>query len=339
MASRLVLMPVLPSVTLSAAENFPGSDWFAIASRIDLPERVLENAAFEKKTVPVTVAERRKNSRRCMGTSWKRTQSDSLKFNIIPRGRRHPEGPRFHQRPGNSLIKLPAKTSHLLPNLRNLPPQLRNLALQCRQAIRRSPATILFIRRSLRRIVTRLHSARQQMDIPRFLRPRLPWQNRHQRRLPLPQPLQRRDNIIQRFKPVHPFRPAPQLSRSLRPAQQQHAQHRNLPAIKVEHLLQSMFILGHAAVRSTRRPGQPFFLQCPERLRDGILIKAHHRLAIIFLVARVHQRIERERIIIRRSYIFFYQRPQHANFVGSEDIHVEVTLLKDIEEKFYPTAR
>src|SRR5579872_291836 len=102
MASRLVLMPVLPSVTVSAAENFPGSDWFAIASRIDLPERLLENAAFEKKTAPVTVAERRKNSRRCMGTSWKRTQSDSLKFNIIPRGRRHPEGPRFHQRPEGS---------------------------------------------------------------------------------------------------------------------------------------------------------------------------------------------------------------------------------------------
>src|ERR1700723_3846679 len=57
MARRLVLMPVLPSVTVSEAANFAGSGWAAIASRMALDE---SHAA------PTPVAERMRNSRRCI---------------------------------------------------------------------------------------------------------------------------------------------------------------------------------------------------------------------------------------------------------------------------------
>src|SRR5215472_285813 len=57
MARRLVLMPVLPSVTVSEAANFFGSVWSVIACRMDLRTN---HAA------PAAVTDRTRNWRRCM---------------------------------------------------------------------------------------------------------------------------------------------------------------------------------------------------------------------------------------------------------------------------------
>src|ERR1700733_10898748 len=66
MARRLVFIPVLPKVTVSVAENFPAEGSAAIASRM-----VLEVSSFvENHAAPMPVAERMRNSRRCIGTSW-----------------------------------------------------------------------------------------------------------------------------------------------------------------------------------------------------------------------------------------------------------------------------
>src|ERR1017187_10613242 len=64
MARRLVLMPVLPRVTVSAAENFAGSGWDARAARI-----CFEVSFFAVNHVsPRAVVERMRNSRRCIET-------------------------------------------------------------------------------------------------------------------------------------------------------------------------------------------------------------------------------------------------------------------------------
>jgi hypothetical protein len=77
MASRLVLIPVFPSITVSAAENFRGKDSREIPSRIDLDERFLENAFVEKNAAPATAAVLLKNSRRCMGPPLRRLEARS----------------------------------------------------------------------------------------------------------------------------------------------------------------------------------------------------------------------------------------------------------------------
>src|ERR1022692_1856659 len=65
MARRLVLMPVLPRATVSAAENFAGSGWDARAAR-----RFFEVSFFAVNHVaPRAVVERTRNSRRCIETS------------------------------------------------------------------------------------------------------------------------------------------------------------------------------------------------------------------------------------------------------------------------------
>src|ERR1700741_4646995 len=66
MARRLVLMPVLPRVTESEAENFAGRVWLARALRIELE---LSQAA------PRPDAERTRNSRRRMRPPKNRSAS------------------------------------------------------------------------------------------------------------------------------------------------------------------------------------------------------------------------------------------------------------------------
>ena len=62
MARRLVLMPVLPSVTVSVAENLVGSLVSARAARM-----FLEESCFAVSQVaPRAVVERMRNSRRCI---------------------------------------------------------------------------------------------------------------------------------------------------------------------------------------------------------------------------------------------------------------------------------
>src|SRR5580704_13334880 len=62
-ARRLVLMPVLPRVTVSAAENFANGGWEARA------ERIFFDVSFfaVNQLAPSAVLERMRNSRRCIG--------------------------------------------------------------------------------------------------------------------------------------------------------------------------------------------------------------------------------------------------------------------------------
>ena len=60
-----------------------------------------------------------------------------------------------------------------------------------------------------------------------------------------------------------------------------------------------------------------------EGVAYGVFVKIHDRLAVVFLIARVHQRVQRQRIIVRRGDVFLDQGAEYASFDRSEmDIHV-----------------
>jgi hypothetical protein len=71
------------------------------------------------------------------------------------------------------------------------------------------------------------------VHVARFLCARLPGQHLRHRRLAAHQEIQRGMHGIQILKCVEPFASRAQLPRRLRPAQQQHAQHRDLMAVKI----------------------------------------------------------------------------------------------------------
>ena len=71
-----------------------------------------------------------------------------------------------------------------------------------------------------------------------------------------------------------------------------------------------------------RRPGEPQLLQSAECIAHRSLVQRHHRVAIVLLIAGIHQRVQRQRIVIRRRDVFFDQRAQYARLdVIQHDIH------------------
>src|SRR5580700_6994094 len=69
MASRLVLMPVLPSVTVSEAEKFDDKGWVA---------RAVSRSLQESQAAPTPDAERIRNSRRCIHASCGRKHFSTI---------------------------------------------------------------------------------------------------------------------------------------------------------------------------------------------------------------------------------------------------------------------
>src|SRR5262249_12025934 len=70
----------------------------------------------------------------------------------------------------------------------------------------------------------------------------------------------------------------------------------------------------------TRR--QALGLQHLQRLFHRRIVVVHHRLAAGFLIARVDQSVQRERIVFRRGDVFLQERPQHANLDRMKWFHL-----------------
>src|SRR4051794_2992109 len=133
------------------------------------------------------------------------------------------------------------------------------------------------------------------MDVPRFLGAGLAWQHSHERRLAFHEPLQRRLNIREIFEVVQPLRSSTQFAWSLRAAKQQHAKHSDLSTAKIELLVGTMLELRHAAVGSMRRTRKTLVLQSIERFAHLAFANRRNGLAIVLLVARIDQSVERHR--------------------------------------------
>ena len=124
---------------------------------------------------------------------------------------------------------------------------------------------------------------------------------------------------------MHAFGASAKLAGRLRTAQQEDAEDGGLSAGEVEHFLQAMLVFGDAAVGTTRRSGQILVVQVVERLTHRRFVERHDRVAIVFLVAGVDQRVQGERIVIRRGDIFFCQGAKNSGFDAvQEDAHQEL---------------
>ena len=74
-----------------------------------------------------------------------------------------------------------------------------------------------------------------------------------------------------------------------------------------------MPVLLDAMPRARDPYGQSLVAQQRQRLLHDIFVVVHHRFAARFLIAGVHQRVERQRVIFRSRDFFFQQRAQHPN--------------------------
>ena len=90
------------------------------------------------------------------------------------------------------------------------------------------------------------------------------------------------------------------------------AQQRRLRAVEVEDLAQPVLVLGHASIRAARPARQMQILQPVQSLAHRFFVQVRHRLAVRALVAGIDQRVQRERIVVRRRDFLFNQSAQHA---------------------------
>src|ERR1017187_7088113 len=92
-----------------------------------------------------------------------------------------------------------------------------------------------------------------------------------------------------------------------------------------------MAVLGDAAAVAGLFADEVFFDQIVHCLLNSDLIKIHHRLAVAPLVAGVGERIERERVLLRRGDLLFEETADDPGFVEREfDGHGETLLGRGI---------
>ena len=140
--------------------------------------------------------------------------------------------------------------------------------------------------------------ARQQVAVARLLEAGLARQFLDE--LHFGQPVQRALHGFQIVELVEPLGAAAQFAHGLRPAQHQHAHHGRLAAAQVELLGEPLRVLGHAAVAAGDPQGQPLACASPSSASSTVVfVVVHHRVAVGFLVAGVHQGVQRERVVIR----------------------------------------
>ena len=156
------------------------------------------------------------------------------------------------------------------------------------------------------------------MGVARLLCSGLARQHGRERRLPLHQLLQTGQHVGDFVERMQALGAAAQFAGSLRPAQQQHTHQRRLGATEIERLAQPMLVLGHAAIRGPRAAGQPHIFKPMQSLAHRFFIQIHDRLAVGALIACVHQRVQRERIVVGRGRFFFHESAQYAGFGGGE---------------------
>ncbi len=93
-------------------------------------------------------------------------------------------------------------------------------------------------------------------------------------------------------------------------------------AIKVEGLLEAVFVLGDAAVRSADGAHQGLPVERMEGLADGGFVESHDGIAVRFLVAGVDQGVRGEWIVFGSGDLFFDEGAEDAAFdFVQEDVH------------------
>ncbi len=127
-----------------------------------------------------------------------------------------------------------------------------------------------------------------------------------------------RGEIIECIKAVGP---GAKFARSLRAAEKENAEEGDFVAVEVEDFGEAMFELGDAAVGSGGA-GQALLAQGMQGVANSVFAKFHNRIAIGFLVGRIQDGIEGQRIVFGGGDFFFNERTKNASFGrGEEEVH------------------
>ena len=109
----------------------------------------------------------------------------------------------------------------------------------------------------------------------------------------------------------------------LRAAEKKDAEQGDLVAMEIEDFREAMFELGDAAVCCCGA-GEALLAQRMKRAADGVFVKLHYRVAIRFLIGRVENGVQGERVIVRSRDLLFDEGAEDAGFHwGQSEVHGE----------------
>jgi hypothetical protein len=150
---------------------------------------------------------------------------------------------------GGSLLKLLSEYGELLPQVGNLLLKCRDFLFQTGDAlaVNMDAASGCFY---VGLCLERLHIAREEMGIARFLGARLPGKNSNERGFALHQVLQAGVHGAEIIEGMQALGAGAEFAGRLRAAQEQDTEEGDFMAIEVEGFLEPVFVLGDTAVRS-----------------------------------------------------------------------------------------
>ncbi len=93
-------------------------------------------------------------------------------------------------------------------------------------------------------------------------------------------------------------------------------------AIEIESFLETMFVLGDAAVRGADGADQGLSIERMQSLADGGFVDIHDGIAIRFLAAGVDEGVQGKWIVFGSGDFFLDERAENATFdFVEQDVH------------------
>jgi hypothetical protein len=160
-----------------------------------------------------------------------------------------------------------------------------------------------------------------------FLRPRLPCQQLHKRRLSIHQEVEGGVDGVQVVEGIQALGASSQFAGSLRAAEEQNADQGDFVAMEIEDVSEAMLEFGDATI-GRGRTGEALVGKRMECAADCLLVEIHHRLAIGFLVRGVLKSVQGQRIVIGRGDFFFDEATEDAGFDGRK-VEVHANMIHD----------
>src|SRR5262249_12799914 len=154
----------------------------------------------------------------------------------------------------------------------------------------------------------------EELRIPLLLLPGAPRLPLHE--LPPGEAREHGLDLFEVLEPVQPLSPLLQLTRSLRPAEHQHREERDLLFAQAERLVEQMPELDRPAAGPARKTRPAAAAELVERAPDRRLVVVDDGVPVGRLVAREPERVQRERVLVGRRPLLFDQTAQDAQLDG-----------------------
>src|SRR6185312_1026638 len=124
----------------------------------------------------------------------------------------------------------------------------------------------------------------------------------------------------------HATRARTKLARGLRPPQKQLARDGKLLLVELQRSIfgvaEAMLVLGDATPEAGSLHHEVLLRKHIQGALDSALIELEHRITVALLIARIDQRVQGERVLIRRGDLLLDETADDAGFVRSElDVH------------------